>query len=206
MKTVKKVILAGFLFLGMTSYANADLIITGGLYDGTNVGTLDSYVAQISNSDFTSTYGPGGNPTKELQWINDVTGAGYVGIDKDETVGWYNVEDTTDPLNTNIIAFRLTAGFGHYLIKNASNIRVLIQNNTDYLWGAFDTTIVGGLGSGTPLNLGSDMNISHVSGSGTPTTTVSEPGALSLLALGLVAFGISRRRRNASGNSGMLAS
>jgi hypothetical protein len=90
----------------------------------------------------------------------------------------------------------LTSGFGYYLVKNASVLRVLFLNNVDFLWGVFDTTPFGGLGPSGDLNLGTNpMTISHVSGAGTPTVTVAEPGILSLLALGLLMFGISRRRR-----------
>jgi hypothetical protein len=196
MKIVSRVIAAGLIALGLASQAQANLIVKGGPFDGTDVGSLDSLVASITNADFKDGYGPGGGEQNELDWINDATGESYAGIDKEEDVDWYKVKDTNNLANKNIIAFQLTSGFGYYLVKNAASLRVLFLNNVDYLWGVFDTTPFGGLGPRGELNLGSDMQISHVSGAGTPTVTVAEPGVLSLLALGLLVFGISRRRRS----------
>jgi hypothetical protein len=194
MKIAHRVMTAGLFALALASQAQANLIISGGPFNGTDVGSLDTFVASITDGAFTATYGPGGGEQNELDWINDATGESYAGIDKEENVDWYNVTD--NGANTNIIAFQLTSGFGYYLVKNAASLRVLFLNNVDYLWGVFDTTPFGGLGPRGELNLGSDMQISHVSGAGTPTVTVAEPGVLSLLALGLLVFGISRRRRS----------
>ncbi|HEX5788063.1 MAG TPA: PEP-CTERM sorting domain-containing protein [Woeseiaceae bacterium] len=195
MKTTYRAMAAGLLAIGLVSQAQANLIIDGGPFDGTDIGNLDTLVDSITNAEFTATYGPGGGEQNELDYLNDASGESYDSIDKTEDVSWYNVIDTNNLANTNIIAFQLASGFGHYLIKNAANIRVVFLNNIDYLWGAFDTTSLGGLGPDGFLNLGDDMQISHVSGAGTPTTEVSEPGMISLLALGLVAFGFARRRR-----------
>jgi hypothetical protein len=201
MKIAHRVMTAGLFTLALASQAQANLIIDGGPFDDTDIGSLDNLVASITDEDFEDAYGPGGGEAKELKWINDATGETYAAIDKAEDVKWYNVTDTSNLANTNIIAFQLTSGFGYYLVKNASSLRVLFLNNIDYLWGVIDTTPLGGLGSGGDLNLGDDMVISHVSGAGTPTVTVAEPGVLSLLAMGLLVFGISRRRRS-SDNSG----
>ena len=194
MKIAHRIMAAGLFALGLASQAQANLIVKGGPFDGTDVGSLDSLVESITKAAFTAAYGPGGGEENELDWINDATGESYAEIDKEEDVDWYKVKDTNNLANKNIIAFQLTSGFGYYLVKNAANLRVLFLNNVDYLWGVFDTTPFGGLRG--ELNLGSDMQISHVSGAGTPTVTVAEPGVLSLLALGLLVFGISRRRRS----------
>ena len=195
MKIAHRVMTAGLLALALASQAQANLIIDGGPFDNTDVGSLDDLVTSITDDAFNDAYGPGGGEENELEWMEDATGESFTGIDKTESVAWYNVTDTNNLLNTNIIAFQLTSGFGYYLVKNASNLRILFLNNVDFLWGVFDTTPFGGLGSGG-INLGDDMEISHVSGAGTPTVTVAEPGVLSLLAMGLLVFGISRRRRS----------
>ncbi len=196
MRKAYRVMAAGLIALGLASQAQANLIINGGPFDDTDIGSLDTLVSSISDDDFNAEYGPGGGEQNELDWINDETGESYTGIDKAENVDWYNVTDTNNLANTNIIAFQLTSGFGYYLVKNAASLRVLFLNNIDYLWGVIDTTPLGGLGG--DLNLGDDMQISHVSGAG--TVTVAEPGALSLLALGLLVFGISRRRSVSDGS------
>lgn len=163
----KAQLLCGVLGVCLMSQAWAVLIV-GGPFDGTDVGSIDLYIAET---------GVLSGQAAEEQWIEDNTPLTDVSLGtKTEDVPWYDT-DTMD-----VIAFQLVSGPGYYIVKN-DGLTVLLQNLADINWGVLDLYDVTG-----NLNLGDDMIISHVS-------EVPEPGTLSLLGAGLFLLGLFTRRR-----------
>ena len=167
------------------------LSITGGSFDGTDVGAIDILKGEITSTDFNSTYGPGGSPALEEQWAEDVLGIDVTFGDssKTETVDWYDT-DTTD-----VIAFQLQFGGGYYVLKNAQ-ARVLLQNVADLAWGVLDLSALD-----VNLNLGDDMTISHITEDSNPITPEPAPGVpvpapLALFGLGGLMLGWSMKRQS----------
>jgi hypothetical protein len=165
------------LTLGFATASQA-ITITGGLYDGVDVGSLDDLEGVTSSL-------PNSKPATEAAWVNSILGPGTVtSWDKEETVTYY----ATDAANT--FAFALLGDPGYYVIKNAG-YWALFQNNASSDWGVFSSTL---LPAGMNLNGGSGrLTISHVT-SFNPVS-VPEPATLGLLGLGLLGVGFARRRK-----------
>lgn len=171
-KTIMKFTLAALLSLGLASQAWA-VVIVGGAFDGTDVGSIDLYEAET---------GVLSGEQAELDWVNLQLGTSFTSLTKTEDVPWYFTNET------DVIAFALATAPGYYLVKNAQ-LTVLFENLPDLDWGVIDLDDIFG-----DLNLGDDFIISHVSEFG-GTTTVPEPGTLALLGVGLLGFGLMRRRK-----------
>ena len=166
--------LAGLLSFSMASPSWA-IMIVGGPYNGVDVGSRDVVEAE----------GPKVNGEQaELDFVNGALGTEFTSLSKTEDVDWYNTD------TAGVIALGLGSGPGYYLVKNAQSI-VLLRDIADIDWGVLDLADIL-----VDLNLGDDMQISHVSEFG-ETVRVPEPTTLSLLGVGLIALGLRRRRRNA---------
>jgi hypothetical protein len=164
--------LTGLLSVGFVSPSWAILIV-GGSFDGTDVGQRDVVEGQ----------GPKVNGEQaELDFVNGVLGTAFTSLTKTEDVDWFNTD------TAGVIAFQLVSGPGNDLVKNATSI-VLLRNLANINWGVLDLADVS-----VDLNLGSDMQISHVSEFG-GAVQVPEPTVLSLFGLGLIALGLRRRRQ-----------
>ena len=154
-------------------------IIQGGVLNGTDVGNLDSLVAQttgLSNS----------NPTTETNWVNSVLDPDTTFVIKEEKVTYY----ATDAAN--VFAFQLQAAPGYFLVKNA-RWWALFENAADADWGVVDFSQLSG---GFHLPDLQSMTISHVSEFGEfPHIDVPEPSTILLVMLGLLGLGLARNRQ-----------
>ena len=178
MRVLGKLGLAMLASAGMSVTANAELI-SGGPHDGTDVGDIDIYIAEIANM--------GSGEQTEVDWVNSVLGTSFTkdSLTKEEPVRWYWTQ------SADVLAFALQTGPGYYLIKNA-RLHVLFENVSSFDWGVIDLgDIVGN------INLNDDFMISHVSEFGEGGTTVPEPGTLALFGLGLLGGGVFAVRRRA---------
>ncbi len=171
----KKTLMSAVLALACSGSASA-LMIVDGPYAGTDVGSLDTQVAQADKVN---------GQAAELAYVQSVFPDATWDL-KTETVDYY----FTDPMTANIIAFQLAAtpAPDYFLIKNAQRM-ALFENVDDLAWGVVDVDLLVGqwnLGAGQK-----DLTISHVSefqGSGGSSVGVPEPGTLALLAGGLLAL------------------
>lgn len=176
MTTIKKILISTLLTFGLMGTASSE-VISGGIFDGTDVGGIDIYIDEIANM--------GSGAQTEIDWVNSVLGTSFGAGDltKEEPVAWYSTT-TAD-----VIAFALQTGPGYYLIKN-SRLHVLFNNVVDVDWGVINLNDIIG-----DINLNDDFMISHVSEFG-GATRVPEPGTLLLLGGGLLGLSLIRRRRS----------
>ncbi len=190
MKFLLNIGLAMSLTFAAVSHSQAATIV-GGIYDGTDVGFVDTFIGE---------YDKAGSPTQEQAFINSLgLSTTFSFTVKTEDVVYYGT-DMSD-----VFAFDATPASDYFLIKNAQRM-ALFQNLADLDWGVFNTT---SLSSAMNLPDTSSYEISHVtrfngsgstsSSSGTASSTsgfgVPEPSTYSLLGLAAVAFGFVHRRR-----------
>ncbi len=164
--------------LGITCSANA-YIIQAGAFTGTNVGGLDTFLAETTGLTNSS-------PTTETAWVNSVLEPDTTYVIKDEPVAYF----ATD--SANVFAFQLLSSPGYFLIKNA-RWWGLFENNANADWGVVDFSALNG---GFNLPDLQEMTISHVSEFGEYKVTVPEPRSLLLVLAGLLALTWSRSYRN----------
>lgn len=155
------------------------------LISGTEVGGIDTIVG-ASSSLFVGGVceAPGSNPSNEACWGEQVSGGELTYLNKASDVSVMYSADRT------LAAFALLGDPAQYIVKNAQ-AWVLLDNVSATGWGVLDLTSP--LLQGLKLNLGKadQLTISHVTAF---NASVPEPGALTLVALGVAGlFGVRRR-------------
>ena len=164
-------VLAGFA--SMPSWAVPITINDGGVFDGTDVGLIDVFIAEDAKQ---------GNPADETAWVNTILSGMGITVEyevKAETVTYFSTDAT------GVFAFDLTpASADYFIVKNSTRI-ALFENLADIDWGVFDTALLS-----SDMNLPDDPYfISHVT-----QFSVPEPGMVGLLAIGLIGMVVTRRR------------
>jgi hypothetical protein len=153
-------------------------VISGGTYDGTNVGSAD---ALLTSSNSLGGCGPGSSEAAETCWAETLLGDGLTSSPHMNSVEYFATDQP------NLYAFSLSGSPSHFIIKNAT-WWALYENVDSLGWGVFSTL---GLPSG--INLGNDeFIISHVTRLAAP---VPEPASLALIGAGLLGLAAARRRR-----------
>lgn len=187
MEMIKKLIKVAVVLTGFVSLPSWGVAITGGVNNGTDVGSVDTYVDEISKADLSLLCGnPQGNPTCEESWVNSVlapTSTSYTV--KNETIAYF----TTDVNGVYAFELDMSQGAPDYFLVKDSNNRALYQNLAELAWGVFSVEDFQLGGWNIPS---SELTISHVTQFG--AGKVPEPGVIALLAVGLVGVGIARRR------------
>jgi hypothetical protein len=185
---MRKLVLALFLVNAVIwSIPAHALAISGGTYDGTEVGVVDIWLAETNlfNLDNSS-------PDTETAWVNSILNIDNITASwtvKTENVSYYNVTD----VNSGIYAFHVNAGWDvplpdYFLIKNSTGA-ALYHNELMYEWGVFDVANLPGFNVGN-----GDFTISHVSE--LVGNTVPEPSISALLGMGLIGMIAVGRRKN----------
>ena len=175
---IKRLLQFGFILAGSIAMPSwAVMINDGGVYDGTDVGSIDTFIAEGEKQ---------GNPTNEETWVNNVLSV-YNGDSTTFTVKTEPVDYFSTDTN-GVYAFGLVSAPDYFLMKNATRI-ALFENLADIDWGVFDSSKLS-----PGMNLPSDgFTISHVSEFG-GSQDVPEPGVLGLLSMGLIGIVVGRRR------------
>ncbi len=167
------------LFSFIWSTSASAYIIQGSSFNGTDVGNLDTLLAQttgLSNS----------NPVTETNWVNSILDPDTTYASKTNSVTYYATESAT------VFAFQLQSEPGYFLIKN-SKWWALLLNNANSNWGVVDFAL---LDKGFKLPDLKSMTISHVTefGKYAPPVKVPESSSLVLFGLGLLGLCIIRKR------------
>ena len=172
---IKRLLQVGLVLAGFASMPSwAILINDGGVFDGTDVGVVDTLLAEAAKV---------GDPLAEQDWVNSILAPTSVTWTiKTEPVTYFST-DASD-----VFAFELASVTGpdYFLVKNATHM-ALFENLADINWGVFDTSLLS-----SDLNLPDlqEFEISHV----TEFNAVPEPGMAGLLAIGLLGMVVTRRR------------
>ena len=182
---IKRILQVGILLTGFVSVSAWAILINdagAGANNGINVGFIDTFIGEGAKQ---------GNPTSETTWVNGVLSGVTATFEvKNGPVPYFFTD------SAGVFAFELgAADIDYFLIKNATRI-ALFENLADYGWGVFDSSSLSG-----SMNLpSSGYTISHVTQFSSdrvttppPPVSVSEPGLVGLLAMGLIAMGVARR-------------
>jgi len=194
MNTLLKYSLAALLGLGSVNIASAAFIsdTTAGALDGTNVGSIDTFIAEAAKAN---------GEAAETAWVNlTLSTTGFTFDSKMSTVPYYLTDAIGygTALSVYAFAFNPAPGDDYFLIKNSTRM-ALFRNLADLDYGVFDTAL---LSSDMKL-LTDDFTISHVSSIIDPNSTpviepgptIPEPTSIYLIGTGLLGlFGASLKK------------
>jgi hypothetical protein len=199
MKSISLVQVSALVFLAMSTTCSAITINDqgAGLFNGTDVGAVDYFIAEEDKQ---------GNPTAETAWVNSVlSSTGITFTVKNGDVAYFSTNES------GVFAFDLLDEPSYYIVKNATRV-ALFKNVEAMGFGVFDTSDLS-----SSMNLpSSGYTISHVTqfagnvatvppaftpltfvldNAENSATSVPEPDMVVLLGAGLLGMGLAGRKR-----------
>jgi hypothetical protein len=176
MKTLKKLALVSMLALSSPAWS-IPLATVGGIDDLIGQTTLANSGAANEISWIESVLGYGIDDAAYTQ--TQVTAADWVGVDNNPGTFAIGLDGPADWFLVKI-GNNSGSSFSHFLFDNLTSLN----------WAVIDLVEMG-FNENNSVNIG---KISHL-GTAPPSTSVPEPGVLALMGLGLLGFGLTRRRK-----------
>ena len=185
---LKRLLQIGMCAAGLVTLQAQAIIIddtSAGVLDGSDVGVVDTFLG--ASTGITGI-------AAEVTYINSLAGTTFTKDDVKEIadIAYYST-DTADTFAADLTDFSEP---GFFLVKN-STWTAVFKNLLSLDFGVFTSCLSGCQLNSADFKIGTDdFTISHITaapGGG----TVPEPGILTLMGLGLLGLGFTRRRRQA---------